>query len=169
MIRLVVARKGKKRVAMKHIHNSQTADYTIRRNTIFSEDRLKIIKYPTFLLITWNLSAITKRMVGNILGEDYHDLLLMLVLYRKNYEQHLTDFVICNSSGVLRLFDLPTGTYECEIVGYNSRNETITMKRSNTVNYVQTENKTHPELHWKQQPDEQTAWMQAYSGYTVYE
>jgi hypothetical protein len=154
---------------MKSIDNSQTDNHTIRMKSTFSEDRIKIIKYPTFHLITWNLSTITKRMLGNILGEDYDDLLIMLTLYRKSKQQHFTDFNIHDSSGVLRLFNLPTGTYYCEIVGCNSRNETITVKRSNTVHYVQTENKACTEFYWEERPNEKVAWMQAYSGYTVYE
>lgn len=154
---------------MKSIDNSQTNNYTIRMQSAFSEDRIKIIEYPTFLLITWSLSTTTKGMLGNILGEEYDDLLIMLTLYRKSNQQHFTDFIIQDSSGVLRLFDLPTGTYYCEIVGCNSRNETITVKRSNTVHNVQSENKACTEFHWEQHSNEKVAWMQAYSGYTVYE
>jgi hypothetical protein len=154
---------------MKSIDNSQTDNNTIRMESIFSEDRIKIIKYPTFLLVTWNLSTITKRMLENILGEEYGDLLIMLTLYRESNQQHFTDFIIQHSSDVLRLFNLPTGTYYCEIVGCNSRNETITVKGSNTIHHVQSEDVACTKYHWEQRPNEKSAWMQAYSGYTVYE
>jgi hypothetical protein len=152
---------------MKPIDNSQTNNI-IRAQSTFYEDSLKIIAYPTCLLITWNILSTTKILLENILGEHFNDLHMRVILYKKNKHQQMTDFFISDPSGVLRL-PIPTGIYNCELVVSNSHNETITVKRSNTIHFLHSKNPRCKEVEWQQLIDDHQLWLQTYSGYTVYE
>jgi hypothetical protein len=153
---------------MKPIDNSQTNN-NIRAQSTFYEDSLKIIAYPKYLLITWYILSTTKILLENILGEQFNDLHMRVILYKKSKQEQLTDFFISDPSGVLRLATIPTGIYDCELVISNSHNETITVKRSNTIHFLQSRNHGCKELQLQQLIDDQQLWLQTYSGYTVYE
>jgi hypothetical protein len=158
----------KKWTAMKPIDNSKTNNI-IRAQSTFYEDSLKIIAYPTCLLITWNILCTTKILLENILGEQFSDLHMRVILYKKNKQQQMTDFFICDPSGVLQVATIPTGIYNCELVVSNSHNETITVKRSNTLHFLQSKNPGCKVIQWQQLIDDHQLWLQEYSGYTVYE
>lgn len=153
---------------MKPIDNSQTNNI-IRAQSTFYEDSLKIIPYPKYLLITWYIVSTTKILLENILGEQFNDLHMRVILYKKSKQEQLTDFFISDPSGVLRLVTIPTGIYDCELVISNSHNETITVKRSNTIHFLQSKNHRCKEIQWQQLIDDHQLWLHAYSGYTVYE
>ncbi|MBO1512313.1 hypothetical protein [Metabacillus bambusae] len=153
---------------MKPIDNSQNNNI-IRAQSTFYEDSLKIIAYPTYLLITWNILSTTKILLENILGEQFNDLHMRVILNKNNKHQQMTDFFISDPSGVLRLATIPTGIYNCELAVSNSHNETITVKRSNTIHFLQSKNLKCKEIQWQQLIDDHQLWLQAYSGYTVYE
>jgi hypothetical protein len=154
---------------MKPNDRSQTDNNTIRAQTTFYEDCIKLIAYPAFLLISWNMLASTKNMLVNILGEEFDDLHKRVILYRCLKQQQMTDFLIDRSSGILRLSYLPTGTYYCEIVVSNSQNEMITVKRSTTLYYLQDENHAGEKYPWIQLAEDNQSWLDTYSGYTVYD
>ncbi|OAS85071.1 MULTISPECIES: hypothetical protein [Metabacillus] len=153
---------------MKPIENSKTTNI-IRAQSTFCEDSLKIIAYPTCLLITWNILSTTKILLENILGEQFNDLHMRVILSKKSKQEQMTDFFISDPSGVLHLATIPTGIYNCELVVSNSHNETITVKRSNTIHFLQSKNHRCKEIQWEQLIDDPQMWLQAYSGYTVYE
>jgi hypothetical protein len=153
---------------MKPIDNSQTDNHIIRAQSTIYEDMLKIIAYPSFLLITWNILFSTRKLLVHLLGEEFDDLHIRVILYRCMRQQQMTEFLIIESSGVLRLEHVPTGTYVCEVIACNSHNETITIKRSNKLHYFQDDNNGR-EYKWEQLSEADQSWSHAFSGYTVYD
>jgi hypothetical protein len=154
---------------MKQIDNRKTDNHKIREQSTIYGDSIKLISYPTFLLITWNIVSSTRKFLEHILQEEYEDLLRRIVLYRSSSQQQMMDFQIRESSGILRLDYIPTGIYYCELVTSNSHNEEITVKRSNTLSYLQVKQDISEEYHWKQTSLDHQSWLQSFSGYTIYE
>ncbi|WP_299087897.1 hypothetical protein [uncultured Metabacillus sp.] len=154
---------------MKRNENSHTNIYNIRAQSTICEDLVKIIAYPFFLLITWNIGDTTKILLENMLGEKFDDLYIRIILYKNCEQQYTTDFPISESSGVLRLEHLSTGVYDCEVVVSNSHNEMITVKRSNSLHYIQSKENGHHHYRWKQVIHEDPVWLKGYAGYTLYE
>ncbi|KKI88610.1 hypothetical protein WQ54_30930 [Bacillus sp. SA1-12] len=154
---------------MKRNDNSQNNTYNIRGQSTICEDIVKIIAYPFFFLITWNIGATTKLLLENMLGEKFEDLYTRIILNKNCEEQYATDFPISKSCGVLRIEHLSTGVYDCEVVVSNSRNEMITVKRSNSLHCIQSKESSNHPYRWKKVIHEDPFWLKAYAGYTLYE
>lgn len=154
---------------MKRIDNRNIDHNNIRVQSTNCEDRIKLISYPTFLLITWHIVTSTRDFLEQILQEEFDDLLCRIILYRSNNQQQKIDFQINELSGILRLDRLSTGTYYCELDIRNSQNEAITVKRSEPLFYLQEVHNIENKYQWKPTSLDQQSWIHAFSGYTIYE
>jgi hypothetical protein len=157
---------------MKRIDNRKTDTNIIRvESTTYGDsvDTIQLISYPNFLLISWSIASSTRNFLEQILKEDFEDLHMRIILYKTNNQQQMTDFHIRDISGILRLELLPTGTYYGEIVTSNSQNETITIKRSSSLYFLQEKSDQSKKYEWKQHTLDEQSWLRAYSSYTIYD
>lgn len=145
-------------------------NHNIRSHMAIYEDQIKLISYPSYLLLSWNIALTTKLLLEYILAEAFADLLVKIVLYQEHVPPRSTDFIIKDSNGVLCLPYIQTGIYFSEIIAINSENKSITIKRSEPLSYFQNKMiSTENRYHWQQCSDADPFWLDTYSGYTIYE
>ncbi|PMC39631.1 hypothetical protein CJ195_06860 [Bacillus sp. UMB0899] len=141
--------------------------YIVRKQPSISVDYLEIVPYPKHIIITWNVISSTQNIITEILCEDFCDLIITVNLYRGKENKEMVTLYVTESSG---LIDLPSpikGNYYCELVVHNSQNETITIRKSNSIiisdNTIKSSNDN-----WKEVLTNSN-WLSSFSGYTVYE
>lgn len=145
-------------------------NHNIRGGLSIYEDQIKIISYPSYLLLSWNIAPTTKLLLEYILAEAFSDLLVRVVLYKEREPLLFTDYIIKDLNGVLRLPLVQTGTYFSEIIAINSQNNSITIKRSKPLSYIQNKMNSKVELdRWQRYTNDPPLWLDSYSGYTIYE
>jgi|GEM_PF-4592557 len=143
--------------------------YIIRNHSSISVDHLEIILYPEHIIISWNMVKSTQKLLTDILGEDFHDLLFIINLFRVQKKAEMFTLYINGSSGTIELPSLLHGRYHCELVAHNSQNETITIRKSKTVFILGNEKESRNGM-WKEiSESNKNTWLTAFSGYTVYE
>ncbi len=143
--------------------------HIIRNKPKFFVDTLEIIPYSKSILISWNLIMSTQNILTDILGEEFNDLLMTINLWRVDEYTNMKIFYINEYSGTLQMNLLPNGYYYCELIASNSQNETISIKKSKSIQITHSSIKLCNE-NWTKRPiSNKNLWSTAFSGYSVYE
>lgn len=143
--------------------------YIIRNYSSISVDHLEIIPYSEQIIISWNMIMSTQKLLTDILGEEFHDLLFVINLIRVDKNTKMLTLHIKGGSGTIERPLLFNGRYHCELVAYNSQNETITIRKSKSIFISGNEKESGNEM-WKEiRESNNNTWLTAFSGYTVYE
>lgn len=150
-----------------HLLNHQ---HIIRNQSPVSVDTIEIFTYPDVVLVSWKLVSSTKIAVSSLLGEDFNDLLVRVILCRQNQFKEEFSFNVDKCSGVLEIQNLETDTYFCDLVVSNSKNESIVIKSSTKKEY-HNHNGIKNQLNWRKvvEMKESETWVPMFSGYTDYD
>lgn len=150
-----------------HLLNHQ---HIIRNQSAVCVDTIEIFTYPDVVLVSWKLVSSTKIAVSALLGEDFNDLLVRVILCRQNQFKEEFSFNVDKCSGVLEVRDLETAIYSCDLVVSNSKNESIVIKSSTKKEY-HNHNRIKNQLNWRKvvEMKESETWVPMFSAYTEYD
>jgi len=150
-----------------HLLNHQ---HIIRNQSPVCVDTIEIFTYPDVVLVSWKIVSSTKIAVSSLLGENFKDLLVRVILCRQNQFKEEFSFNVSKCSGVLEIRNLETATYSCELVVSNSKNESIVIKCSTKKEY-HNHKRIKNQLNWRRvvEMEESETWVPMFSAYTDYD